>query len=87
MFIQVIKNVIFITKCAKLMDSQPEKATKRSAPSETIEGEEGESVNNGRDFSVLWLVRKMVREAHHEVINNNKITIKVILQFHFHLSK
>jgi hypothetical protein len=28
-------------------------------------------------LSVLWLVRKMTREANYEAINNNKVSIKV----------
>ena len=30
-----------------------------------------------KKFSVVWLVRKMVREAHHEAIRNVKVTLKV----------
>ncbi|XP_053397711.1 small subunit processome component 20 homolog [Mercenaria mercenaria] len=66
---QVIKNMIFLTKCARYM-SQIEQ--------EPGEGEEEDKV---KGLSVLWLVRKMVREANHEAINNNKMTIKRIHVF------
>lgn len=64
--------MIFITKCAKLMDTD-------TAQSEGFSADDEDIVSKGRDFSVLWLTRKMVREAHHEAINNNKVTIKVTL--------
>ncbi|KAH3726396.1 hypothetical protein DPMN_052258, partial [Dreissena polymorpha] len=70
---QVIKNLIFITKCARLFDERP-----LSKPDVEPESEQTDSTNEkrGRVFSVLWLVRKMIREAHHEAITNNKSTIK-----------
>lgn len=63
--------MIFITKCAKVFDSHGDELHSSAGT------DDGENVNKGRDFSVLWLVRKMVREAHHEAINHNKVTIKV----------
>lgn len=64
--------MIFITKIAKLMGLETDPSAASSKPDDDTE-----NPNKGRDFSVLWLVRKMVREAHHEVINNSKVTIKV----------
>ncbi|XP_052810287.1 small subunit processome component 20 homolog [Mya arenaria] len=79
---QIIKNLVFIARCANLFDLQPV-TTVTSEGQSAIPSEEGAvaggdraGVNSGRDFSVLWLVRKMTREAHHEAITNNKKTIK-----------
>lgn len=41
--------------------------------------EENKEENTDKWWSVTWLVRKMIKEANFEVINNPKITIKVIL--------
>ncbi|XP_021355382.1 small subunit processome component 20 homolog [Mizuhopecten yessoensis] len=62
---QVIKNLIFISKVAKLVTLQSEEA---SEP----EGTESQ----GKRLSLPWLVRKMAREANHESLNMNKLTIK-----------
>ncbi|XP_033739688.1 small subunit processome component 20 homolog isoform X2 [Pecten maximus] len=65
---QIIKNLIFISRVAKL-------ATESSPQSEDVTDPE-ETGSKGKRLSLPWLVRKMVREANHESINNNKVTIK-----------
>jgi len=85
--LQVIKNLVFIARCAHILDKESFSTpgidgNEPTKPGVKVTGEagdagEGSEVNRGRDFSVLWLVRKMVREAHHEAITNTKRTLKV----------
>ena len=53
--------MLFLTKVANCLDAQ--------------RGEE--DMNAGKEFSVIWLVRRMVREAHHEAIHKVKNSLKV----------
>lgn len=63
---QIIKNLIFISRVAKLAtETEPEE----------MSDPEGSDFK-GKRLSLPWLVRKMVREANHENINNSKVTIK-----------
>ena len=55
--------MLFLAKVAKHMNSE-------QADEETL---------NAKPFTVPWLVRKMVREAHHEAIRNVKVTLKVFI--------
>lgn len=70
--------MVFITRTAKLITSTVKKQT---AEEDEIEDTE-ESLAKGDKSSMLslrWLVKKMVREANHETINQPKVTIKVRL--------
>ena len=67
---QVIKNLVFIAKVAKL--------NSQSTNANIEEAEDSENDNTSQKrLSVPWLVRKMVREANHEAVSNTKTTIKV----------
>ena len=61
---QVVKNQIFVTRCARLLETKGDNSA---------ESDDKDVVR----LSVLWLVRKMTREAHHESLFNNKVTLKV----------
>ena len=54
--------MLFLAKVAKHMDQKDSR-------------EEG--AGDKKKFSLVWLVRKMVREAHHEAIRNVKVCLKV----------
>lgn len=73
--------MLFLAKVAKCLDRKMMEVEK-SSDGEMVEVD-GEPTDEERSkkkiFSVTWLVRKMVREAHHEAINNMKITLKVQL--------
>ena len=44
-----------------------------------MNSEQADETENVKPFTVPWLVRKMVREAHHEAIRNVKVTLKVFI--------
>ena len=57
--------MLFLAKVAHYMDSQP-----------TLKVADGEE--KVIKFSIFWLVRKMVREAHHEAVHKVRNSLKVI---------
>lgn len=61
---QIIKNMIFLIRCAKYLELSEDVRNVQMA--DTYK----------KPLTVLWLVRKMVREAHHEAISNNKAVLK-----------
>ncbi|XP_064596875.1 small subunit processome component 20 homolog [Liolophura sinensis] len=71
---QVIKNMVFITRTAKLITSTVKQKTEK----DEIEDTDESSVKGDKSsvLSLRWLVKKMVREANHETINQPKVTIK-----------
>ena len=57
--------MLFLAKVAHYMDSQ-----------RTLQVADGEE--KVIKFSIFWLVRKMVREAHHEAVHKVRNSLKVI---------
>lgn len=105
---QIIKNLIFISKVAKLVaeitaqekadevpeadgeksteqeedeegsEADGEKSTEQEEDEEGLEADGEETTVTGQKrLSLPWLVRKLVREATHECMNNRKVTLKV----------
>lgn len=67
---QIIKNMVFIAKVAKLLSD-------KESSSDSVE-QKGQRGSKGKKcLSLRWLVKKMVREANHEAVNQPKTTIKV----------
>ncbi|XP_060070430.1 small subunit processome component 20 homolog [Ylistrum balloti] len=69
---QIIKNMIFISRVAKSVTE----TTLQEKTEDTSDTEGSGSQSQGKRLSLPWLVRKMVREANHESVNNSKVTIK-----------
>ncbi|XP_056016221.1 small subunit processome component 20 homolog [Ostrea edulis] len=65
---QIIKNMVFIAKVAKLLsDKESSKDSAEAANSD---------LKNQKCLSLRWLIKKMIREANHEAVNQPKSTIK-----------
>ncbi|KAL4233743.1 hypothetical protein ACF0H5_008423 [Mactra antiquata] len=74
---QVVKNMLFITKCARYITDDT--SSSKIEVDDDDDDDDDEDITDGKKqerLTVLWLVRKMVREAHHEAIFNNKSVLK-----------
>lgn len=67
---QIIKNMVFIAKVAKLLSD-------KESSSDSVEQKGWRGSEGKKCLSLRWLVKKMVREANHEAVNQPKTTIKV----------
>lgn len=67
---QIIKNMVFIAKVAKLLSD-------KESSSDSVEQKGRRGSEGKKCLSLRWLVKKMVREANHEAVNQPKTTIKV----------
>ncbi|XP_061192168.1 small subunit processome component 20 homolog [Saccostrea echinata] len=65
---QIIKNMVFIAKVAKLL-------TDRESSNDSVE-KENSGTKDKKCLSLQWLIKKMIREANHEAVNQPKTTIK-----------
>ncbi|XP_034333284.2 small subunit processome component 20 homolog [Magallana gigas] len=66
---QIIKNMVFIAKVAKLLSD-------KESSSDSVEQKGRRGSEGKKCLSLRWLVKKMVREANHEAVNQPKTTIK-----------
>ncbi|XP_071112967.1 small subunit processome component 20 homolog [Haliotis cracherodii] len=69
---QIVKNMLYVGKVIKLLPSSEEDP----AGLEEEPEESGGSTKVKQGLSVKWIIKRMVREAHHEAINNTKVTLK-----------
>ncbi|XP_046556646.1 LOW QUALITY PROTEIN: small subunit processome component 20 homolog [Haliotis rubra] len=69
---QIVKNMLYVGKVIKLLPSSKEDP----AGLEEEPEESGGPTKVKQGLSVKWIVKRMVREAHHEAINNTKVTLK-----------
>ncbi|XP_062575188.1 small subunit processome component 20 homolog [Saccostrea cucullata] len=74
---QIIKNMVFIAKVAKLLSD-------RESSSDSG-GKENGGTKDKKCLSLQWLIKKMIREANHEAVNQPKTTIKVDIYVSFEL--
>merc|ERR1719419_570592 len=68
---QVIKNLVYLAKVLKLTSVTPDPKS-----SEQEENGDEEVTNGERKATLMWLIKRMCREANHERARNPKITIK-----------
>jgi U3 small nucleolar RNA-associated protein 20 len=66
---QIIKNMVFIAKVAKLLSDRESSKDSDAAADGDVKGQ--------KCLSLRWLIKKMIREANHEAVNQPKSTIKV----------
>ncbi|XP_067674264.1 small subunit processome component 20 homolog [Haliotis asinina] len=69
---QIVKNMLYIGKIIKLLPSPEEDLAGLEEDPEESAG----PIKVKQGLSVKWIVKRMVREAHHEAINNTKVTLK-----------